>query len=51
MHINNEYLLKKCELLVPKEGCILDYGCDKAATVEEGVKRNLDFFGVEALQG
>ena len=49
MHVNYEYLLKKCELLVPKEGRILDYGCGKGATIEEGAIRNLYIFGVEAF--
>lgn len=49
MHVNYQYLLDRGGSLVPKEGRILDYGCGKGGTVEEGVKRNLDIFGVEAF--
>ena len=49
MHVNYEYLLKKCELIAPQHGRILDYGCGKGRTVEEGMKRGLDIFGVEAF--
>jgi ubiquinone/menaquinone biosynthesis C-methylase UbiE len=49
MHVNYEYLLEKCELLVPRNGRVLDYGCGKGSTVEEGVKRGLNIYGVEAF--
>ena len=49
MHVNYEYLLRKSELLVPQGERILDYGCGKGATVEEGVRRGLNVFGVEAF--
>lgn len=49
MHINYEYLLKKCESLVPQGGRILDYGCGDGKTVIEGLERSLNIFGVEAF--
>ena len=49
MHVNYEYLLQKCKLLVPINGRILDYGCGKGQTVEEGPNRSLEIFGVEAF--
>lgn len=49
MHPNYEFLFTKCERLAPRNGRILDYGCGNGKTVEEGVRRNLNVFGVEAF--
>jgi len=49
MHVNYEYLLNRSESFVGSDGRILDYGCGKGGTVEEGLSRNLNIYGVEAF--
>jgi len=48
MKANHEYVLRKCNLLVGDNARVLDYGCGKGIIVEEGIKRGIDFLGVEA---
>lgn len=49
MHVNYEFMLERCSVLVPTGGRILYYGCGKGMVVEEGLRRHLDFYGVEAF--
>lgn len=52
MHVQYQYILEKCQTLVPhKEGRILDYGCGKGDIVEEGRKLQLKIYGVEEFYG
>ena len=48
LHPNYEYLLQQCFELCPA-GRILDFGCGKGYAVEEGRRRGLDIYGVEAF--
>lgn len=48
LHPNYGYVLQKCVELCPM-GRILDFGCGKGQTVEEGRRRNLDIYGVEVF--
>ena len=52
MHVQHRYILEKCQSLVPhKASRILDYGCGKGDIVEEGRRRQLKIYGVEAFYG
>ena len=52
MHVQHRYVLEKCHSLLPhKKGKVLDYGCGKGDIVEEGRKRRLQIYGVEAFYG
>ncbi len=49
MKVNHKFILEKCLSLLSADAKILDYGCGKGLIVEEGIRRGIDFYGVEAF--
>lgn len=49
MNLNHKFILERCLSLPSAEAKILDYGCGKGLIVEEGIKKGIDIYGVEAF--
>ena len=48
VHVNHAFVLDKAAKIAPPGGVFLDYGCGRGETVQHGLQRGMDIFGVDA---